>query len=84
MAIMVRKQIYIRRQQAAMLKRQARELRTTEAELIRQAIDRQIAVRLRPDLHLWHKERAFIQRLIAKGSVPGKRTWHREDLYERR
>ena len=84
MAVMIRKQIYIRRRQAATLKRQARELGTTEAELIRRAIDRQIAVRLRPDLTLWHKEREYIQALIAKGPVPGGRTWKREELYERR
>ena len=83
MAMMVRKQVYLRRRQSALLKRQARELGTTEAELIRRAIDRQVSVRLRPDSRLWKKERAFIQGLINQGPIPGKRTWKREDLYDR-
>jgi hypothetical protein len=84
MAIMVRKQIYIKRQQEATLKRRAKELGTTEAELIRQAIDRQVAFRLKPDRALWRKEREYIQKLIAQGPVPGRRTWRREDGYGRR
>ncbi|MBI4785523.1 MAG: hypothetical protein HY782_00535 [Chloroflexi bacterium] len=84
MAIMIRKQIYINKQQEATLKRQAKELGTTEAELIRQAIDRQVTVRLKPDRTLWRKEREYIQKLIAQGPVPGKRTWRREDAYGRR
>jgi hypothetical protein len=70
MAIMVRKQIYIQKQQEAFLKRRARELGTTEAELIRQAIDRQVAFRLKPDRSVWRKEREYIQKLIARGPVP--------------
>ncbi len=84
MATMVRKQIYIKEQQEAKLKRQAKELGTSEADLIRQAIDRQIAFRLKPDRTLWRKERAYIQKLIAQGPVPGRRTWRREDAYGRR
>ncbi len=84
MATMVRKQIYIKKQQEATLKRQAKELGTTEAELIRQAIDRQLAFRLKPDRTLWRTEREYIQKLIAKGPVPGRRTWRREDAYGRR
>jgi hypothetical protein len=56
----------------------------SEAEFIRQAIDRH-ARSLRPprrDLTAWEKERAFIDRLIQQGPVPGGRTWRREELYE--
>ena len=81
MATMVRKQIYIKKQQDATLKRKARELGTSEAELIRQAIDRQISFRLKPDRSRWRKERAYIEKLIAQGPVPGRRTWRREDAY---
>jgi len=43
MAKMVRKQIYIEPRQEATLKRMVRESNTTEAELIRQAIDQQVS-----------------------------------------
>jgi hypothetical protein len=47
--MMVRKQVYLEKRQSAMLKRQAKEFGTTEAELIRRAIERQVSTRLRPD-----------------------------------
>lgn len=84
MAMMVRKQVYLKKRQAVILRRQAKESGTTEAELIRRAIDRQIAVRLHPDSTFWKKESAYIQSLIDQGPVPGKRTWTRADLYEER
>ena len=83
MGMMIRKQIYLRKSQAASLRRQAKEARTTEAELIRRAIDRQLVVRLHPDAVLWKKEHAYIKGLIDQGSVPGRRKWKREDLYDR-
>ncbi len=85
MTIMVRKQVYIEPHQEEVLKHLARETGISEAEFIRQAIDRH-ARSLRPprrDLGAWEKERAFIDRLIQQGSVPGGRTWRREELYER-
>ena len=83
MAKMVRKQIYLEKRQADRLKRQAKESRASEAELIREAIDRQVAPKVRPDVHYWKEERKFIQTLIAMGPVVGKRTWTREELHER-
>ena len=83
MSVMVRKQIYLEKRQATTLRRQAKESGTTEAELIRRAIDRQMTVRVHPDPSLWKKERAFIQALIAQGPVPGRRKWKRGDLYDR-
>jgi hypothetical protein len=81
---MVRKQVYIRPGQEALLKRLAQETGMTEAELIRQAIDRRSgAVHLPRDLRAWQEERAFIARLIEQGPVPGERTWRREELHER-
>jgi hypothetical protein len=84
MARMVRKQIYIEPEQEALLKRLSEETGLTEAEIVRQAIERQARVPLAPsrDLSAWREERAFIQRLIEQGSVPGGRTWRREDLHE--
>ena len=85
MATKVRKQVYIESYQEEILKRLARETGISEAEFIRQAIDR-YGQSLRPARHnlgAWEKERAFIDRLIQQGSVPGGRTWQREELYER-
>jgi hypothetical protein len=85
MAKMVRKQVYIEPRQEALLKQLVRETGTTEAELIRQAIDRQMKVIRFPkqNLRAWQEERAFITHLIQQGPVPGGRSWRREDLYER-
>ena len=85
MAKMVRKQVYIEPRQEALLKQLVRETGTTEAELIRQAIDRQMKVIRSPkqNLRAWQEERAFITHLIQQGPVPGGRSWRREDLYER-
>jgi hypothetical protein len=83
---MIRKQIYIESRQQAILKEQARTLGTTEAELIRQAIDRQMtSVRLGArDLKAWEREKTFIAKRMAKGPAPGGRRWKREDAYEER
>ena len=85
MSRMVRKQVYIEPRQEALLKRLVRETGATEAEIIRQAIDRQAKTFLfpRPDLSAWQEERGFINRLIQQGPLPGGRRWRREDLYER-
>jgi hypothetical protein len=85
MTRMVRKQVYIEPRQETLLKRLARDKGVTEAEIIRQAIDRQTqSISLpRRDLEAWRQERAFIERMIQQGPVPGGRRWCREDLYER-
>lgn len=86
MSRMIRKQIYIEFRQQSALKQQARTLGTTEAEVIRQAIDRQMtSVRLRArDLRAWKREKAFIAKRMAKGPASGGRRWKREDAYEER
>lgn len=79
---LVRKQLYIHRTQDALLKRRARELGVTEAELVRQAIDGQmntVSFRGR-DATAWEEEKEFIRQWMAKGPVDGRRTWRREDL----
>lgn len=84
MATKVRKQIYIEPRQDIVLKRLAEETGATEAEIIRQAIDRHTRLFRFPgrDMAAWEKERAFITHLIERGPVAGRRTWQREDLYE--
>ena len=83
---LVRKQVYIESRQDALLKEKSRLLRTTEAEVIREAIDRHMAsVRLDlRDPKAWEREKAFIAKRMAKGFVPGTRRWKREDAYEER
>jgi hypothetical protein len=85
MGRMVRKQVYIEPRQEALLKRLAEEMGTTEADIIRQAIDHHTQALLSPrkNLAAWQRERAFIEQLIEQGPVPGGRTWTREDLYDR-
>jgi hypothetical protein len=88
---MVRKQIYIEPRQDALVKRLAEAKGTTEAEIIREAIDAHAS---RPSfrqhrLDVWRQEKAFIARLMeesgaeAEGGPETVRKWHREDLYDR-
>jgi hypothetical protein len=85
MATRIRKQIYIESNQEALLKRLSNERGISEAEIIRQAITQHISKRQAPfrDPGAWAAEREYITKLIEQGSVAGKRTWRREDLYER-
>ena len=67
---LVRKQIYIEPRQDAVLKQKARLLGVTEAEVIREAIDRQMAsvgldVR---DRKAWEREKAFVRNVWQKDS----------------
>lgn len=89
MARMVRKQIYIEERQEDLLKRQARSRRASEAQLIREAIDRQVAggyARSLPDPHAWEEAVQFMRSLAQPGNErePAARTWTRDELYEER
>lgn len=85
MATRVRKQVYIEPDQELLLKRLAAELGVTEAEIIRQAIDRWThdAPLLPPDTNAWSEERSFIESLMRRGKVAGGRAWTRDDLHDR-
>lgn len=85
MTTKVRKQIYIEPDQDALLKWLAAEMGVTEAEVIRQAIDRQARLFRfgRRNLRAWEEEQSFIESLIEQGPVSGGRTWRREELHER-
>ncbi len=84
MAQMIRKQIYIEPVQEANLKKQAKSLGLSEAEIIRQAIKRQMTVPVPGlrDLSAWEREKAFIVQRMAGKSRPGGRKFNREELYE--
>ena len=84
---MIRKQIYIEPEQEELLKRKAKTLGLSEAELIRQAIANfaSVATSLPRDRQAWERELAFIQeRARCLPDLGGKRTWTREQLYEER
>jgi len=79
---MKRKQFYLRPEQDRRLRVLSRHRGTTESELVREGVDRVLA---EPPLDhaAWERELAFIDSLIAKGPIKGKRTWKRDDLHER-
>lgn len=82
----IRKQIYIEPEQDALLKRVAEETGMSEEEIIGAALERHVKALgyARGGLDAWEEEKAFIMRLIEEGRASGRRTWRREDLYDRR
>ncbi len=85
MAEMIRKQVYIEARQERLLKALAKDLRVTEAELIRRGIDRGLdgLTGARPDPAAWGEAERFILARARRGRVKGKRRWTREELYDR-
>jgi hypothetical protein len=79
---MKRKQIYLDPDQDRRLGVLSRQRGRSESELIREGVDR---VLNEPplDRSSWERQLALIDSLIAKGPLKGRRTWKREDLYER-
>lgn len=82
---MIRKQIYLERRQDALLKRLAKKRRLSEAEIIRQALDREF---MSSSPGPPRSEQAMAQavqfmqarrRLVNRASKPYK--WQREDAY---
>jgi hypothetical protein len=88
MTQMVRKQIYIDKRQKAQLKRVAKARGTSEAELIRQAIDRQLAssgTGLPHDVAAWERALELMRTLQAQGPLASRRrSWTRDELYDER
>ncbi|MGB7623966.1 MAG: hypothetical protein WBN92_16595 [Terriglobia bacterium] len=85
MTRMIRKQIYIAPEQDHRLKKIAREMRTTEASIIRQGLDRLFTVGVHSiqDLDIWKHELSFIKKR-ARARIPSqKRAWRREEVHER-
>ncbi|HLA97903.1 MAG TPA: CopG family transcriptional regulator [Anaerolineales bacterium] len=85
---MVRKQIYIQKRQDALLKRLSQARGMSEAEIIRQAIDRELAgVPAQPiaaDRSAWQELVAFLEarQRAALGRQPYR--WNREEIYAER
>lgn len=86
MAAMVRKQVYIEPAQDEFLKKRARDLGVTEAELIRQGIDALVRSPARPpfDPQAWQAVLDSIEDRARLPVIGEGRTWRREDLYEER
>ena len=86
MSDLIRKQLYITRSQEKMLKIKAKEMGLTEAEIVREAIDK-AAYRVeypRNSVEKWQEELSFINERIANRQVDQKkRIWKRKDLYDR-
>jgi predicted DNA-binding protein len=89
MSTMVRKQIYLETHQEAKLKRMAQRRGISEAELIREAIDRHVSGGqshfLPSDPVAGEEALQFMRSLHAQGPLSDqKRSWKREDLYQER
>jgi len=78
---MIRKQVYLRRDQDRVLKKLAKKSGRTEAEMIREAVDELVLAKQRDAA--WRKEWEMIQRRMKLAAVPGGRSWKRDDLYDR-
>ncbi len=86
MADLIRKQLYITRDQEKMLKLKSRELGVTEAEIVREALDKREYRYEYPfkSTDKWQEELAFIKQRISGRQVDQQtRTWRRDDLYDR-
>ena len=85
---MVRKHFRIEGRQERALKELAAKTGRSEADLIREAIDRIIAVNPQPirDLSAWEESNRFVEERMKRleDVPPQKRTWTRADAYDRK
>jgi hypothetical protein len=83
---MLRKQIYIAVEQEGKLKRTAAARGVSEAQLIREAINRAVVVPGRgvKDRDAWRREKARMLARARQGPLPARKCWTREELYLRR
>ncbi len=85
---MVRKQIYLPRRQNLLLKRLAKQRGVSEAEVIRQALQREVEVvpsAVRSGAVAWDEVVRFVE--ARKASLAGEGEpihWNRQELYEER
>jgi len=88
MTRMVRKQVYIEPRQETLLKQLAEAQGVSEAEVIRQAIDRRVGqsgAQIMPDSRAWEEAHRLMRDLHALGPLPEEGlAWKREDLYRER
>ena len=88
MAEMVRKQFYIRKRQQLLLRRLSRARGVSEAEIVRQAIEREATgtdtQSTPPDRAAWEEIVSFVEARKALGADGEPYRWNREDAYEER
>ncbi len=88
MTEMVRKQIYIHRRQADWLTRLAAARGISEAEVVRQAIEHEVAgsrtVQAQSNLQAWQAALDFAIGRRQSETSADPYQWHREDAYESR
>lgn len=86
MVRMIRKQVYIDDRRQALLKRKARELGVSEAELIRRGIDLATsgAEAGYVDLSAWEEMKDFLEKRRRMKVPQTGRSWTREELYDDR
>ncbi len=86
MSDLIRKQLYITKSQEYILKLKAKEMGVTEAEIVREALDK-AAYRIeypRNSMEKWQEELSFInEQTVGRQTGQKERTWKREDLYDR-
>jgi len=84
--MMVRKQIYLPKRQNQVLKRLAKQRGVSEAEVLRQALEREetaITYPVREDNASWETVLHFVAERKAKYTGKGKPVqWNRQELYE--
>jgi hypothetical protein len=85
---MVRKQIYIKKRQEALLKSISQARGLSEAEIIRQAIDREISGRFTQpavsDRSAWQEIEAFLEARRAAAGAGQPYRWDRQEIYSER
>ena len=85
---MVRKQIYIHKRQQLLLDRLAKARGVSQAEIVRQAIEREAVGDAPhptpPDRAAWDELLSVIAARKAPGSGRTAYRWHRQDAYEER
>jgi hypothetical protein len=87
MSEMVRKQFYIHEHQQRLLKRMSQARRISEAEIVRQAIEREAAATPslpKPDRAAWEQIVCFVETRQALGSGNEPYQWSRQHAYEER
>jgi predicted DNA-binding protein len=82
MTTLARKQIEIAPRQADLLEQWAEETGRTEADIIREALERwlQRSQHQQDADTAWEEVLTFAETWAAQGAVPGGRTWTREEL----
>lgn len=88
MSDMVRKQFYIHKRQQLLLRRLSQARGVSEAEIVRQAIEREATGNglqpALPDRAAWQEITDFVKAQRALSRVGKPYRWNREDAYEER